>query len=284
MADHDHTKDFKLIWVATVPRTGSMWCYNITRAILKELGYNVFPDQIPQLDKSMFGLADAGIRDPNPLNIWTLKIHSRLRCDVPRSRIVSTFRDPRDSMISFMRFMRCDFDRALGATVHAIGYYDYIREFPAEVLLCLKYRDIVDRPHEPNHGHLRPRVELGLVRPRRPQPNRQRHTIRSLPLPLTHPAPHQPTPDQPKSRTLQTPTSGLCATWAVVRATLAECGARAGVTEPCGSLDTRLVLAHRSDRRSVDFGALATHLHIHDARINRHSARAPMPGREFCVN
>ena len=148
MANNHHAKDFKLVWVATVPRTGSMWCYNITRAILKELGYNVLPDQIPQSDRSMFELADAGLRDPNPLNIWTLKIHSRLKYDVPRSRIMSTFRDPRDSMISFMRFMRCDFDQALGATVRATGYYDYIREFPAEVLLCLKYKDIVDCPHE----------------------------------------------------------------------------------------------------------------------------------------
>ena len=41
-------------WISTVPRTGSMWLYNITREILKNSKFNVIPNQIPQQDKECY--------------------------------------------------------------------------------------------------------------------------------------------------------------------------------------------------------------------------------------
>ena len=48
------TMNINSFWISTVPRTGSMWLYNVTREILKLSKINVLPIKIPKSDQEFF--------------------------------------------------------------------------------------------------------------------------------------------------------------------------------------------------------------------------------------
>ena len=62
-------------WISSAPRTGSMWLFNITREILKESGYEVYPKIIPQYDKKMLDIYyKEALPDQNDLNKYVFKV------------------------------------------------------------------------------------------------------------------------------------------------------------------------------------------------------------------
>jgi hypothetical protein len=139
-------QDAKIVWVASMPRTGSMWCLNVTRALLRAAGRTVLPEHIPQHPQQMMAHADTAAIDSDPQRVWTLKTHLLIRPDAARSIFISPRRDPRDALMSYMRFMRHDFETALPAVRtwrELLRHYD---GFPANRLLRLDYREIADRP------------------------------------------------------------------------------------------------------------------------------------------
>jgi hypothetical protein len=138
----------KLVWIASMPRSGSMWTYNIGRSVLRRAGRKVFPKDVPQEGREMLALATQGLQDKDPTNVWTLKVHQTIERNIPRSRFITTHRDPRDALVSFKRFMRCDFERALKAMMSSLSLCEYYRNFPAELCLHLEYRDIVTTPRD----------------------------------------------------------------------------------------------------------------------------------------
>jgi len=138
----------KLVWIASMPRSGSMWTYNVGRSVLRRAGRKVFPKDVPQKDRDMLALAAQGLQDKDPTNVWTLKVHRSIERNIPRSRFITTHRDPRDALVSFKRFMRCDFERALKAMMGSVSLCDHYRNFPAELCLHLEYRDIVKTPRD----------------------------------------------------------------------------------------------------------------------------------------
>ena len=140
--------DIKLVWIASMPRSGSMWAYNVSRSVLRRAGCEVFPTDVPQADRDMFALAAQGLQDRDPTNVWTLKVHDCIERNIPRSRFITTHRDPRDSLVSFRRFMRCDFEHALTTMMHSTRVCDYYRSFPAQLCLHLEYRDIETTPRD----------------------------------------------------------------------------------------------------------------------------------------
>lgn len=129
-----------------MPRSGSMWTFNVARAALRAAGRQVLPDQVPKDDHDMFACAGQAIADRDPNRTWVLKVHSYLRPDVPLSKFINTQRDLRDALVSYMRFMQCDFDQALQAMVGAATITDHYREFKPDSILHLKYVDIMSRP------------------------------------------------------------------------------------------------------------------------------------------
>ena len=135
--------DTKIVWVASMPRAGSMWIYNVVRSALSANGFTVYPKKIPQLDDQMFNESNKALADTNSKNIWILKIHNCISHDFPRSLIISTKRDLRDALVSYMRFMKCDFEYALAAMVNSAQTVDHYMVFPSERMLMLDYRDIV---------------------------------------------------------------------------------------------------------------------------------------------
>ena len=125
-----------------------MWVYNIARDLLRSAGRKVFPEPVPQGDAEMMAQAARGLEDRNPRNVWVLKVHALVRADTPRSRFLVTHRDPRDALVSYMRFMRCDFEAALEIMANSTRACDYFRTLPPERTLHLEYRDLASRPRE----------------------------------------------------------------------------------------------------------------------------------------
>jgi hypothetical protein len=139
----------KTVWISTPPRTGSTWLFNVTREILRRAGCEVLPERVPIDDKVMYQLAQQAWADSDPSRIWVLKIHGTiLRTDLPRSKIITCIRDPRDVLVSFRRFMDTSFEHALAISAAVKRYVEGYRNHPADLLLRLEYEDVESRPAE----------------------------------------------------------------------------------------------------------------------------------------
>ena len=136
----------KLVWITSMPRSGSMWAYNVARALLQESGHEVQPAQVPKDDAQMMRCAREGLADPDPARTWVLKVHDRIPPDFERSRFIVTRRDLRDALVSYMRFLRCDFPRAFEMIAAAPAFYDAYEGAGPDRVLQLDYAQIVDVP------------------------------------------------------------------------------------------------------------------------------------------
>jgi len=144
-------KEIKVIWVVSAPRCGSMWVFNVTRQIVRAAEFEVLPSLVTQSDEAMLAAARDGGCDPATGRVRVLKLHGTCP-DFPYVRFIVPRRDIRDSVVSFMRFMRCDFETAVNeCAVPAITinrYYDAVS--PARKLI-IDYGDIIVRPAQTAH-------------------------------------------------------------------------------------------------------------------------------------
>ena len=70
---------FKVVWVAGMPRSGSMWTYNVARELARRVGYRVLPETVFVTDADACAYANheiASYRDPK--TVFVIKIHARL--------------------------------------------------------------------------------------------------------------------------------------------------------------------------------------------------------------
>ena len=96
-------------WISTAPRTGSMWLFNVTKEILTLSKANILPNKVPQSDEKFFEIFKSqSLIDQNDLNKYVFKVHTILKSDLPKSKILTTIRDPRDICISFKEFINKD--------------------------------------------------------------------------------------------------------------------------------------------------------------------------------
>ena len=112
----------KIFWVSTAPRTGSMWVFNVLRELIIVSGNKVEPKVVPQKDDQTTDLFEKYLNDENVDYYLTLKSHNVLKSDLPFSKIISTHRDPRDVLISYMRFMKTDFETAFKVAKSLLNY------------------------------------------------------------------------------------------------------------------------------------------------------------------
>nr|CRH05444.1 putative sulfotransferase [Candidatus Magnetococcus massalia] len=146
---NESTMRYKTVWIASPPRTGSMWIFNVTRELLRAAGRTVLPTEVPKRDQEMADLAQhQAWQDSDPNRIWVLKVHAQLEEKLPHSRIITTMRDPRDLLISFRRFMGCDFETALKQALLAVEQHDAYAKYGEDVLLKLHYRDVTETPDD----------------------------------------------------------------------------------------------------------------------------------------
>jgi len=130
-------------WISTAPRTGSMWLFNITREILKQTNLNVLPIEIPQDDGNFFEIfKNQSLTDKNKLNKYVFKVHTILKPNLPRSKLLTTIRDPRDVCVSFKEFMKTDFNTALTATKSLLNYANIYKKYNKKYVKFFKYNDI----------------------------------------------------------------------------------------------------------------------------------------------
>ena len=129
-------------WISTTARTGSMWLYNVTREILKLSNINVLPTLIPKSDEDFFKIfKNQSLKDKNKKNFYVLKIHKILKSDLPRSKIITTIRDPRDIFISFKEFMKTDFNTTLKATKSLLNFEKTYKTYNKDYVEFFKYED-----------------------------------------------------------------------------------------------------------------------------------------------
>lgn len=142
------TSPIKAVFVASMTRSGSMWVFNVTRELFAACGRHVIPERIPQRDEEMIGYANSCLTGDCAKDVAVVKIHSFINSPIAAARFIVTHRDPRDALVSFMRFMRCDFEQALNEAVSSSKICDYYRAFPSELTRHIRYEDVRDRPVE----------------------------------------------------------------------------------------------------------------------------------------
>jgi hypothetical protein len=137
-----------IVFICGMPRAGSMWTYNVARNLLRVAGRSVKPEREPPTDDRTYllqSLYDALVHgQPQETYVW--KTHELLRRNIPGTRYITTYRDIRAATFSFMRFTRCDFERALSAARVMMATVDHYMDFPDSRCLKLDYDLIVSNP------------------------------------------------------------------------------------------------------------------------------------------
>ena len=92
-----------VIAISTLPRVGSMWAFNVARALAGESGHPVVPETALKHDADMFAAADRWMRE-GPENAYCIiKVHQPLN-PLPGLKVIYLTRDIRDRMYSICRF------------------------------------------------------------------------------------------------------------------------------------------------------------------------------------
>jgi hypothetical protein len=125
-----------------------MWLFNVTREMYRTSGLKVEPDPVPQTDEEMTQAARLALASEDSDRVWVLKVHMILKPDIPRSKIISVHRDPRDQLISFMEFTRSNFNDSLGCARTLLEYTGAYESYSPQYVMLAAYNDIETRPAE----------------------------------------------------------------------------------------------------------------------------------------
>ena len=141
-------QNFNSFWVATLPRTGSMWTINILREIFTISKFNVFPKIQLKSDQEFLDLyKNNAINDTNFLNKYVLKIHTRLSTFPPKSKIITNIRNPYDICASFYEFMKSDLDKAIECGFRLSVFINHYRNISKDVFE-IRYEEIENEPEK----------------------------------------------------------------------------------------------------------------------------------------
>jgi hypothetical protein len=135
-----------IIFIAGMPRSGSMWTYNVCRKLIAAAGLRVWPEAVPQDETP--AIRHALSSPPAPDQMYCIKTHFEIPLGRPHIRIVCNYRDVRDAMISYMRFMKCDFEKGLGVARGCMRITDHYLAQPHPDVLPVRYDDMTARPRE----------------------------------------------------------------------------------------------------------------------------------------
>ena len=132
------------IIISSMPRSGSMWAYNVTRALIESTAMEVEPGEVPSETAPFIIKA---VKEPVSDNkIFCLKTHHVLAEALEDTLIITTYRDIRDVLLSHMRFMRVNFDQALEGVNEWMRTTDVYFERKSSNILKIRYSEIVSSP------------------------------------------------------------------------------------------------------------------------------------------
>ena len=131
-------------WIATVPRTGSMWTTNVVREILNYSKMNVLPKTLPQAGEDYFNIFERrAFSDLNEKNHYVLKVHTFIEdINIPKSKLITNIRNPYDICASYYQFMKCDIDTAINDALSLPILIDQYKKWDAKNLFIVKYEEI----------------------------------------------------------------------------------------------------------------------------------------------
>ena len=153
-----------IVFVAGPPRTGSMWTYNVTRALLEAAGKTILHHD-PLADE--IEVAEQAVGDANYMGldeVYCIKAHLRISPGLPNTKVINNYRDIRDSILSVMRFMKLDdFEKALGIAKSLMADTDYYSDFAQHHgnIIRINYNNMVADPVRAI-GSINDFLELGV--------------------------------------------------------------------------------------------------------------------------
>lgn len=135
-----------IVMVAGMPRTGSMWTYNVARRLIRIAGHTPWPVHIPPDPIPVFWQAmKYGVAADD---VICVKVHARYEGALPGLKVLCNLRDVRDAIMSYMRFTRRGFDEAIEGLGDSMALTDYyLREARFDVL-DVRYENIMHRAEE----------------------------------------------------------------------------------------------------------------------------------------
>ena len=137
---------YNCIWVATIPRTGSMWTSNIIKEIFTTANYDTYPKNVIKSDIDSLKFFETSIvKDQNKLNKYVLKIHVKLATLPYRSKIVTNIRNPYDICASYHEFMKCDLERSISVAADLLNYLNHYKKLNNNIFL-IRYENIEKNP------------------------------------------------------------------------------------------------------------------------------------------
>ena len=137
----------KVIWVAGIPRSGSMWTFNVVRELARRSGFRVLPEDVMISDKEWLAYANQEtVTNRDPDTVFVLKTHSRLSGLPPDHFVIANIRDIRDVAMSYQRFMHCDFEEALKMCKIYIETADHYQALPEAQRLTIRYDELTASP------------------------------------------------------------------------------------------------------------------------------------------
>lgn len=131
-----------------MPRSGSMWTYNVARSLINLSGQSFIPKDC-MVDESSI-LLELSDSQPTDIDFACIKTHHCITpLDNSKVKFICNYRDVRDSMLSYMRFMKCGFDKAIDVVVGMMNLTDhYFKLKSSDVCLPIKYEELENNYHE----------------------------------------------------------------------------------------------------------------------------------------
>jgi len=123
-------QNIRVVWIASLPRTGSMWTTNVVRDLVRHTGATLLPPTVLKSDSDGVQYGRQHLATDAP-GIAVLKVHVVPRVDSPSARCIVTQRDLRDIVVSMMRFQHLGFDDVLQAIPAYVQASDADYFYPA---------------------------------------------------------------------------------------------------------------------------------------------------------
>jgi len=136
-----------IVFVAGMSRSGSMWTYNIVRAIYETTDFSVLPKAMPADERAL--IRDALSSAVKNNEVHCIKTHFLFRRPIPTShevKFICNIRDVRDACISFMRFTHSNFERGVSAMTSMMNSTDYYLSEFGNSVLGVRFEDVTNNP------------------------------------------------------------------------------------------------------------------------------------------